>query len=99
MAYPYASVLIYAYRVNCSQSVIGFLNMVPESGPRWVVTNLGSVGKECGLGSVCRDGLVIEADCRRPIASSERLVSLVLEVDGCLRHCEAGYPGLEHAGR
>lgn len=73
--------------------------MFPASGPRWVVTNLGSVGEECGLGSVCLDGLVIETDRRRPISSSERLVSLVLEVDGCLRHCEAECLGLEHAER
>lgn len=78
MAYPYASVLIYAYKVR-SQPVS---HVVPESGPRWVVTHLGSVGKECGLGSVCLDGLVVEADRRRPISGSERLVSLVLEVDG-----------------
>lgn len=56
--------------------------MVPESGPRWVVTHLGSVGEECGLGSVCLDGLVIETDRCGPISSSKCLVALVLEVDG-----------------
>lgn len=55
---------------------------VPESEPRRVVTHLGSVGVEGGLGSVCLDGLVIEADRSGPISSSKRLVALVLEVDG-----------------
>lgn len=46
------------------------------------VANLGTVGEESGLLVVELDGLGVEIDGGRPVASGEGFVALVFKVDG-----------------
>lgn len=52
-------------------------------------THLGTVGEEGGLFAVEFNGFRVQGDGGRKVTSRERLIPLVFEVDGFLRHGDA----------